>query len=129
MKLDDLSSGDQARAMIDRYFIPSFGDRELTSLTKREIIAHFEKLYENGFKGAGLNRVLANVKAFLNWFAKRGEIEVSPAAGIERLVREKPRDRLLIDWELAGLVTVLCRSPISLCYLGLECERADAAQI
>ena len=29
----------------------------------------------------------------------------------------------------SGLVTVLCRSPISLCYLGLECERADAAQI
>ena len=28
-----------------------------------------------------------------------------------------------------GLVTVLCRSPISLCHLGLECERADAAQI
>jgi K+-transporting ATPase ATPase A chain len=28
-----------------------------------------------------------------------------------------------------GLVTVLRRSPISLCHLGLECERADAAQI
>jgi hypothetical protein len=27
----------------------------------------------------------------------------------------------------AGLVTVLRRSPISLCYLGLECERTDAA--
>jgi non-ribosomal peptide synthetase component E (peptide arylation enzyme) len=28
-----------------------------------------------------------------------------------------------------GLVTVLCRSPISLRHLGLEFERADAAQI
>lgn len=28
-----------------------------------------------------------------------------------------------------GLVTVLCRSPISLCHLGFERERADAAQI
>ncbi len=28
-----------------------------------------------------------------------------------------------------GLVTVSCRSPISLCHLGFECERADAAQI
>jgi dihydrofolate reductase len=28
-----------------------------------------------------------------------------------------------------GLVTVLRRSPISLCHLGLECERANAAQI
>jgi ParB family transcriptional regulator, chromosome partitioning protein len=30
---------------------------------------------------------------------------------------------------LFGLVTVLRRSPISLCHLGLECEWADAAQI
>ncbi len=29
----------------------------------------------------------------------------------------------------SGLVTVLCRSLISLCHLGFECERADAAQI
>ena len=28
-----------------------------------------------------------------------------------------------------GLVTVLCRCLISLCHLGFECERADAAQI
>ena len=28
----------------------------------------------------------------------------------------------------AGLITVLCRSPISLCHLGFEGERADAAQ-
>ena len=28
-----------------------------------------------------------------------------------------------------GLVTVLCRSLNSLCHLGFECERADAAQI
>ena len=28
-----------------------------------------------------------------------------------------------------GLVSDLCRSPISLCHLGFECERADAAQI
>ena len=28
-----------------------------------------------------------------------------------------------------GLVSVLCRSPISLCHLGFERERADAAQI
>ena len=30
---------------------------------------------------------------------------------------------------LFGLATVLCRSPISLCHLGFEFERADAAQI
>ncbi|QPI73710.1 transposase [Sphingobium sp. Cam5-1] len=35
------------------------------------------------------------------------------------------------DWfrKALGLVTVLCRSPISLCHLGFERERADAAQV
>ena len=32
-------------------------------------------------------------------------------------------------WCKTGLVTVLRRSPVSLCHLGFECERADAAQI
>lgn len=44
MKLANLASGPQVRAMIDTYFIPKFGKRELTSLNKREIIAHFEGL-------------------------------------------------------------------------------------
>lgn len=43
-----------------------------------------------------------------------------------RLMRHVHR---LVDVGLLGLVTVLRRSPISLCHLGLECERADAAQI
>ncbi len=36
-------------------------------------------------------------------------------------------DEQVQSLEQSGLVTVLCRSPISLCYLGFECERADAA--
>ena len=36
------------------------------------------------------------------------------------------RDALV---KLIGLVTVLCRLPISLCHLGFECERANAAQV
>ena len=35
-------------------------------------------------------------------------------------------EKLKVDF---GLVTVLCRSLNSLCHLGFECERADAAQI
>jgi hypothetical protein len=42
--------------------------------------------------------------------------------------RREKRNQLGAALQL-GLVTVSCRSPISLCHLGLECERADAAQI
>ena len=36
---------------------------------------------------------------------------------------------LRVQYAGSGLVTVLCRSPISLCHLGFEGERANAAQI
>ena len=39
------------------------------------------------------------------------------------------RAAAVLNFEHFGLVTVLCWSPISLCHVGLECERADAAQI
>jgi hypothetical protein len=49
-------------------------------------------------------------------------IAAGPGGNMSRLVNDALRDWL-------GLVTDLCRSPISLCHLGLECEGADAAQI
>ncbi|MGA9219649.1 MAG: nuclease-related domain-containing protein, partial [Pseudomonas graminis] len=42
---------------------------------------------------------------------------------------ESREGRWLNNGRDSGLVTVLCRSPISLCHLGFERERADAAQI
>ena len=39
------------------------------------------------------------------------------------------RVRFIRKAQQLGLVTVLCRSPISLSHLGFEGERADAAQI
>jgi len=44
------------------------------------------------------------------------------------IIKDYIREREQRSREI-GLVTVLRRSPISLCHLGLECERADAAQI
>ena len=54
------------------------------------------------------------------------DADQEPVAGI--LSRSEALKFLGVG-ETTGLVTVLRRSPISLCHLGLECERADAAQI
>lgn len=79
----------------------------------------------------GLAQALAAVRA--------GETLVVPK--LDRLARSVPDARAIADdlekrgvslalgKQVYGLVTVLCRSPISLCHLGFECERADAAQI
>lgn len=63
-----------------------------------------------------------------------GQMEGAYASLVSRLVEPgfKPdqQDRWLLRYfVLFGLVPDLCRSPISLCHLGFERERADAAQI
>jgi putative transposase len=66
--------------------------------------------------------------AFLDmpWYGRRQMVRHLRRQGVNigrrRVRRLTARDR-------SGLVTVSCRSPISLCHLGFECERADAAQI
>ena len=58
--------------------------------------------------------------------AIRSDRPLRPAAAYRILFAQ---DNLEFQPLLIGLVTVLCRSPISLCHLGFERERADAAQI
>ena len=64
----------------------------------------------------------------------------NPASGWEKgQVEKNVQDARRRLWQLMpsfpdidalnGLVTVLSRCLISLCHLGFECERADAAQI
>lgn len=100
--LDDLATGSEVRSQFDRRLVPAFGDRDIKSLTRIELNQHFNELRDEGFNGAGLNRYLANVKAFLNWSVREDLIEFNPAQTIQKKVKEKPRDRLLRDWELAA---------------------------
>ncbi|WP_370638863.1 strawberry notch-like NTP hydrolase domain-containing protein [Croceicoccus sp. Ery5] len=57
------------------------------------------------------------------------EIRAGGVAAMELVARDLKAQGLYLARALSGLVTVLCRSPISLCHLGFERERADAAQI
>ena len=53
-----------------------------------------------------------------------GELTPKTQAEIERAMAD-----YIASVVQDGLVTDLCRSPVSLCYLGFECERTDAAQV
>ena len=55
-------------------------------------------------------------------------LEAKANGGGQRAVDDREHARCAAQ-EDGGLVTVLRRSPVSLCHLGFECERADAAQI
>ncbi len=88
-----------------------------TRFTEEQIIGLLKEA-EAGAKTPDLARRHGVSEATIyNWMAKYGGLEVSEAKRLRSLEEEN------------GLVTVSCRSPISLCHLGFECERADAAQI
>jgi len=61
--------------------LPTFGDRTLVSLTRRELNEHFNAM-RSLYKGVGINRVLAHLKAFLSWCVDEDLIEANPAITI-----------------------------------------------
>ena len=71
-------------------------------------------------------RVTEMVFASTRAMAYDGASKEAKAADIAELAAYNSTQEL---FDQARLVTVLCRCLISLCHLGFECERADAAQI
>lgn len=102
-KLSELASGENVKRSFEKRIVPDLGDIALVDLKRKTINAHFNKLRDEGFDGVGLNRLLANFKAFLTWCVKEDLIEYNPATTIDKKVKEKLRDRMLKDWELAAI--------------------------
>ena len=98
-----------------------------------EDFAQFDILYDGLRYGTGLTWSKEG-SALERVFQDRRDafraVKVSRADLMEYFpVPAEPVPLAISVGELSGLVTVLCRSPISLCHLGFERERADAAQI
>lgn len=101
-KGDGMASGSQIKGQMNLRILPKFGDREIGSIKREEINDHFNEL-RAFYPGAGINRVLAQFKAFMNWCLDECLIEHNPASRIKMKVREKPRERVLEAHELGYL--------------------------
>ena len=74
-----------------------WGGRLLRSITKRDVIARLDAVYENGVHAGNTTRkVLA---ALFTWAAGRDLISISPLEGIKKR-KTKARDRFLGDGEI-----------------------------
>lgn len=98
----DLSGFVNVKAALNNRIVPTFGDRDIKTLTRKELNQHFDTLKAE-YRGAGINRVLAYTKAFLTWCEKADLIEFNPARTIDKKADEKPRDRVISDHELGYL--------------------------
>ncbi|MEM7222904.1 MAG: integrase arm-type DNA-binding domain-containing protein [Pseudomonadota bacterium] len=92
---------------VDRLFklhvLPDRKDIALEELTKWDVRETVRAVVEAG-KPVQANRVLAAMRAFLNWTVSEDLLEANPANGVKRPTKEKVRDRVLTDAELHAIL-------------------------
>lgn len=76
------------------------GTKSIASVTKADILRMLDDVRSRGV-AQGANRLLAHTKRFFGWCVERGVIDQSPASGIRPPVKERGRDRVLSDEEIA----------------------------
>ena len=97
--LSKLKSGDHARQFLDRFTVKEWGERDIQTITKRDLLDLLDEIADSG-RTTTANRVLAHTRKFLNWCVERDIIAVSPAMGVKPVAKEASRDRVLTDDEI-----------------------------
>jgi integrase len=108
---------EETRRNFDNHVLPRWADRDIASITRRDVIELLDAVVDGGtkvrtpegktkhVKGGPIaaNRVLAAVRALFNWALRRGIIETTPAALVERPGEETQRERTLTADELRAI--------------------------
>lgn len=97
--LKGLKSGDVVRRELDRFVVAAWGDRDIRSITKRDVIDLLDGIADSG-RVVTANRVRAYLNKFLNWAVERDILPMSPATGVKPVAKETSRDRVLTDDEI-----------------------------
>jgi integrase len=89
--------------LLHREIIPSWGTRSIHELDRRQVIDLVTEVNARGTPVAA-NKLLKVVKIFFGWCVRRAILDLSPAQGVVAPSREKARDRVLDDKELARVM-------------------------
>jgi integrase len=107
----------ETRRIFDNHVLPRWADRDMAMITRRDVIELLDAVMDSGsvrkdvdgkrrkLPGGPIiaNRVLAAIRAMFNWALRRGIIEATPAALVERPGEETQRDRTLKAEEIRVL--------------------------
>jgi integrase len=96
--------------MLNRDVLPSWKDRSVRSITRRDVRAILERVVDRGAPIAA-NRLLEVVRRMFNWGIQRDWLDGNPAAKIEKPGVEHSRDRVLTNDEIRALWALLGRFP------------------
>ena len=89
--------------LLRREVIPKWGMRSVHEISKRQVIDLVSEVTARGAPSAA-NKLLKVIKTFLAWCVGRAILDISPANGLVAPAREKPRERVLDDDELARVI-------------------------
>ncbi len=102
LRLKHLKSRATVRRELDRFVVSSWGERDIHSIAKRDVIDLLDGIAESG-RAVSANRVRAYLNTFLNWCVERDILAMSPATGVKRVAKETSRERVLSDDEIRWL--------------------------
>lgn len=100
----------EAERILNREMVDAHGSRDIRSITKADILDIVDAATERGALYQA-NRIHAHIRKFLNWCAQRGIIDANPILGISAPTRERARDRVLDDDEIARVVKAAKAEP------------------
>lgn len=86
-----------------REVLPKLGRRRIDEVSKSDAVVLLDQIVARGSPTMA-NRILAALRKFGTWCVGRGIIESSPFEGIHAPTKEKSRDRVLSDEELARVL-------------------------
>ena len=95
-------SAEEDARILDRYVLPYWKGRAVTSLTRRDVRTILDRIVDRG-AGVMANRTLEVVRRMLNWAVEHDWIDASPASHVKKPGLERSRDRVLDDDELRKL--------------------------
>ncbi len=90
--------------LLRREVVPAWGTRSVHELGKRQVIELVTEVAGRGTPAAA-NKLLKVVKTFFGWCVGRAILDLSPAKGVAAPARERARDRVLEDEELARIIS------------------------
>lgn len=100
--LSSLRTGAMVRRELDRFVVPAWGERDIRTIAKRDLIDLLDEIADSG-RLTTANRLRAYLSGFLNWCVERDILAMSPAIGVKPAKKEESRERVLSDDEIRWL--------------------------
>jgi integrase len=95
------ASVEAAERTFNQLVLPAWRGRSIHDIRRRDVIDLVERIATD--RPSLANRTLSVLSKFFNWLCARDVLAASPARGVERPHRDRPRGRTLTDAELQAL--------------------------